>query len=293
MTGESWQSVAQRLESLLARAEGLLAAWQEEPAADPELFNRWLACRWERRGRGGRLVPVRHPHLVALDDLVGVDVARDTLVRNTAQFVAGLPANNVLLWGERGTGKSSCIKGLLRRFGGEGLRLVEVERSDLATLPVLLELLRHEPYRFIICCDDLSFAEGDASYQELKTLLDGGLEERPANTLIYATSNRRHLMPEPAAGNLPGGEIHPEEAVSDRLSLADRFGLHLSFYPFDQETYLAIVFRYAERAGLVVEPEQLRSEALRWATQRGQRSGRAARQFVDDLHGRLNITGDV
>lgn len=286
MPGEAWQSVADRLESLIARAEGLLEAYQPAAVHDPELFSRWIAFRWERQGRGGRVVPVRHPHLVDLDDLVGIDLSRDDLVRNTEQFVAGFPANNVLLWGERGTGKSSCVKGLLRRFSGRGLRLVEVERTDLSTLPVLLELVRDDPRRFIIFCDDLSFAEGDASYQELKTLLDGGLEERPANTLIYATSNRRHLMPEPVSDNRIG-EIHPEEAVSDRLSLADRFGLHLSFYCFDQDTYLAIVARYAGRAGLDLEPEFLRREALRWATQRGQRSGRAARQFVDDLCGRM------
>jgi len=288
MSTEPWESVAGRMESLLGRAERLLEEHLPAAAHDSSLFVEWTAFRWERRGRGGRLVPVRHPHLVDLDDLVGIDFSREDLVRNTEQFVSGLPANNVLLWGERGTGKSSCVKGLLKPFAHRGLRLIEVERTDLSTLPHLLELLRGDSRRFIIFCDDLSFAEGDASYQELKTLLDGGLEERPANTLIYATSNRRHLMPEPMADNLDG-EIHPEEAVSDRLSLADRFGLHLSFYSFDQATYLKIVERYADQAGLALERGTLRREALRWAMQRGQRSGRAARQFVDDLCGRMML----
>jgi predicted AAA+ superfamily ATPase len=288
MNTELWECVAERLESVLGRAERLLEANLPETAHDPALFADWIAFRWERRGRGGRLIPVRHPHLVDLDDLVGIDISRDDLVRNTEQFVTGLPANNVLLWGERGTGKSSCVKGLLKPFAPRGLRLIEVERTDLATLPDLLDLLRRDFRRFIIFCDDLSFAEGDASYQELKTLLDGGLEERPANTLIYATSNRRHLMPEQVADTL-NSEIHPEEAVSDRLSLADRFGLHLSFYSFDQTTYLTIVERYADRAGLDLERSTLHCEALRWATQRGQRSGRAARQFIDDLCGKMGV----
>ena len=288
MTPTRWESVADRLETMLAHVERLVLEYAPASIDDPSLFEEWIAFRWERRGKGGRLVPVRHPHLVDLDDLVGIDFSREDLVRNTEQFVSGLPANNVLLWGERGTGKSSCIKGLLSLFAQRGLRLVEVERTDLSTLPGLLELLRGDSRRFIIFCDDLSFAEGDASYQELKTLLDGGLEERPENTLIYATSNRRHLMPEPMAENLDG-EIHPEEAVSDRLSLADRFGLHLGFYRFDQATYLRIVERYSEKAGLAVARKDLHRDALRWALQRGQRSGRAARQFVDDLCGRMRL----
>jgi len=292
MTPTRWESVADRLETMLAHVERLVLEYAPASIDVPSLFEEWIAFRWERRGKGGRLVPVRHPHLVDLDDLVGIDFSREDLVRNTEQFVSGLPANNVLLWGERGTGKSSCVKGLLKPFAPRGLRLVEVERTDLSTLPELLELFRGDSRRFIIFCDDLSFAEGDASYQELKTLLDGGLEERPENTLIYATSNRRHLMPEPMTENLDG-EIHPEEAVSDRLSLADRFGLHLGFYRFDQETYLRIVERNADRAGLAVARNDLHREALRWALLRGQRSGRAARQFVDDLCGRMRLAETI
>lgn len=287
-TPDRWHEIVDGMTRCLAQAERLLGEVSGTSGPGAELFDTFSAARWDRRGRGGVLVPVRHPHLVDLDDLTGIDMARADLVRNTEQFVTGYPANSVLLWGERGTGKSSCVKGLLKPFAGKGLRIIEVERSDLATLPQLFALLRESSYRFILFCDDLSFAEGDASYQELKTLLDGGLEERPSNMLIYATSNRRHLMPEPMASTR-GEEIHPEEAVSDRLSLADRFGLHLSFYPFDQATYLAIVEQYAAQALINLDRQELHLEAIRWALQRGQRSGRSARQFVDDLSGRMRL----
>jgi uncharacterized protein len=286
---DRWDGVIDRLERCLGKAEAVLDRYVPDDPQDGAGFADCWALRWERRGGAGRLTPVRHPHLVDMDDLVGVDMAKEELVRNTAQFVAGRPANNVLLWGERGTGKSSCVKGLLKIFAGQGLRLIEVERGELLSLPRISNSLREFPYRFIVFCDDLSFAEGDATYQELKTLLDGGIESRPENMLIYATSNRRHLMPEPMADNL-GEEIHPEEAVSDKLSLADRFGLTLSFYPFDQQTYLAIVEHYADRLGLAVDRDELRREALRWALYKGQRSGRAARQFIDDLAGRVAIS---
>ena len=284
----STEKVLDKLEGLLERVERLVDAQDPKPDTDAELFTRCAAFRWERRGRGGALQPVSHPHLVDLDELVGVDYLKEELLRNTDRFVGGYPANNVLLWGERGTGKSSCVKGLLKRFAGDGLRLIELQRSDLLSLPRIVELIRDVPYRFIIYCDDLSFAEGDSSYQELKTLLDGGIEERPDNLLVYATSNRRHLMPERMDDNL-GGEIHPDEAVSDKLALADRFGLTLGFSPFNQETYLAIVEFYAANRKLPLPCDELRKEALRWALYKGQRSGRAARQFVDDLSGRLKI----
>ncbi|GFE58849.1 ATP-binding protein [Geobacter sp. AOG1] len=284
---EQWETVIGKLERFLAKAEVLMDRYGVPEPLDEALFASCQAFRWEGRGESGRLVPVRHPHLVDLDDLVGVDMAKTELVRNTAQFVAGKPANNVLLWGERGTGKSSCVKGLLQLFAAHGLRLIEVERGELLSLPRISSLIRGVPYRFIIFCDDLSFAAGDASYQELKTLLDGGIEARPGNMLIYATSNRRHLMPEPMADNLRE-EIHPEDAVADKLSLADRFGLTLSFYPFSQETYLAVVEHHADLLGLSIDRDDLRREALRWALYKGQRSGRAARQFIDDLAGRLD-----
>ena len=288
MTQENWEGVAARLERVLQRVEGLVDAFIPPANPDSGQFSRFRAFRWQKRGAGGCLVPVERPHLVELDDLVGINPAIEDLVRNTDQFVAGYTANNVLLWGERGTGKSSSVKGLLKRFGDQGLRMIELQRGDLLSLPFIISQIRDLPYRFILFCDDLSFAEGDASYQELKTLLDGGIEERPQNMLIYATSNRRHLMPERMEDNL-NVEIHPEEAVSDKLSLADRFGLNLGFYPFSQDTYLSIVEHYAACRNLPVERDELRKEALRWALYKGQRSGRVARQFIDDLAGRLRI----
>ncbi|MRR33595.1 ATP-binding protein [bacterium] len=275
-----------KVEGILCRIEGLLEAVSPATRFDDSVFENHMAFRWERHREGGTLVPVAHPHLFDLDDLVGVDEAKGEVVRNTAQFVAGFPANNVLLWGERGTGKSSCIKGLLRPFAPKGLRLVEVQKGDLLQITDILRLLRGAPWRFILFCDDLAFDEGEVSYRELKAILEGGIEARPENVLLYATSNRRHLMPEPMTDNL-GREIHPEEAISEKLSLADRFGLTLSFYSFSQDTYLSIVEHYAERLGLAIGRDDLRTEALRWAMFKGQRSGRSARQFMDDLSGRL------
>ncbi|WP_052263406.1 ATP-binding protein [Geobacter pickeringii] len=283
-----WDAVADRLGQILDRVDRVLDRSVPPAAPEPELFDRHIAFRWRRIGTGGAFEPVEHPHLPDLGDLVGIDFAVEDLVRNTEQFVAGFSANNVLLWGERGTGKSTCVKGVLRRFADRGLRLVEVQRDDLLTLPAIIGTLRTVPRRFILFCDDLSFGEGEGAYRELKVLLEGGIEARPENILFYATSNRRHLMPERMEENL-GGEIHPEEAVSEKLSLADRFGLNLSFYPFNQETYLAIVERYAATFSLPVEREQLRREALQWALCKGNRSGRAARQFIDDLAGRLRV----
>ena len=282
----NWDTMLTKVEGILCRIEGMLEAVSPATRFDDSVFENHMAFRWERHREGGTLVPVAHPHLFDLDDLVGVDEAKGEVVRNTAQFVAGFPANNVLLWGERGTGKSSCIKGLLRPFAPKGLRLVEVQKGDLLQITDILRLLRGAPWRFILFCDDLAFDEGEVSYRELKAILEGGIEARPENVLLYATSNRRHLMPEPMTDNL-GREIHPEEAISEKLSLADRFGLTLSFYSFSQDTYLSIVEHYAERLGLAIGRDELRSEALRWALFKGQRSGRSARQFMDDLAGRL------
>jgi uncharacterized protein len=283
-----WDRLCDRLDPMLERLDRLLDRYEPDHRREMVDFRAYVAFRWTRVGRGGKMVPVVHPHMVDLDDLVGIDAAKEELLRNTEQFVAGYTANNVLLWGERGTGKSSSVKALLKPFGPKGLRIVEVQREDLLSLPEIVRSLRGVPLRFVLFCDDLSFSGDDASYQELKTLLEGGIEERPENLLIYATSNRRHLLPEPMAENV-GSEIHPEEAASDRLSLADRFGLTLSFYPFDQETYLRIVAHYAESLALPIGGDDLRKTALRWALYRGQRSGRAARQFVDDLAGRLRL----
>ncbi len=265
--------------------------------ADGDLFERYLAFRWEADSGRGRLVPVEAPDLFDLEDLVGVEVPLARLLRNTEQFVRGLPANHVLLYGERGTGKSSAVKGLLRRFGERGLRLVEVHKADLLHLPRVLAGLRGAPHRFLLFCDDLSFDVGESGYRELKAALEGSLEAPPENVRIIATSNRRHLLPESAADNRAArldeaGELHMGEAVEEKLALSDRFGLMLGFYGFDQATYLAIVRYYTQKAGLALSPEQLEPDALRWALRRASRSGRTAKQFVDDLAGRLALERD-
>jgi predicted AAA+ superfamily ATPase len=256
-------------------------------------FDNYLAFRWERVRESGRLVPVVHPHLFDINDLVGIDDIREDVERNTAQFVSGLSANNVLLWGERGCGKSSLIKGLLKPFSPRGLRIVELKRWDLLTLPQIVTLLRGSRYYFILFCDDLSFEEGEGDFRALKTLLDGDIEERPANVLIYATSNRRHLMPEQVRDTRGDDEIHPEEAVGDKLALSDRFGLSLGFYSFDQDEYLAVIRKYAALRKLPVTDKELCDKALKWSLFTARRSGRSARQFIDDFEGRLRLQETV
>jgi predicted AAA+ superfamily ATPase len=285
-----WSNLLERLERVLALAERALER-VAGPAPDPAIFERHLAFRWDARGGSGRIVPVPAPALFDLDDLVGVDRSVARLVRNTEQFVRGLPANHVLLFGERGTGKSSAVKGLVTRFGSRGLRLVEVHKADLLHLPEVLEALRELPWRFLLFCDDLSFEAGESSYRELKAALEGSIEAPPANVRIVATSNRRHLIPELRSDSRDArldehGELHMGEAVEEKLALSDRFGLLIGFYGFDQATYLRIVERYAAKAGLDLPPERLRAEALRFALERSSRSGRTARQLVDDLAGR-------
>jgi hypothetical protein len=289
-----------RFARLLARVERVLELserWLERKTGarlDAEWVAHTTAFRWDAREGAGRLVPIEAPHLFDLDELVGVERPLAELVRNTEQFVRGLPANHVLLYGERGTGKSSAVKGLLGRFAGQGLRLVEVRKSDLLELPDVIAALRGLPYRFLIFCDDLSFDEGEPGVRELKAALEGSLEATPAHVRIAATSNRRHLMPERVSDNRAArldesGELHLGEALEEKLALADRFGLVLGFYGFDQATYLRIVDGYARKAGVELPPEQLQAEALRFALDRGSRSGRTARHFVDDLAGRLAL----
>ncbi|MEE9607331.1 MAG: ATP-binding protein [Myxococcota bacterium] len=281
---------ARRLSRILELGERVL---EELSGTPPEgrLFERHLAFRWDpSRGRG-RLVAVPDPLLFDLEDLVGVGASVDRLVANVEQFVAGHPSNHVLLHGERGTGKSSAVRGLLGRFGGEGLRLVEVHKADLMHLPRVLEALRGVPYRFVLFCDDLSFDAGEPGLRELKAALEGSVAAPPANVRLVATSNRRHLLPEFAADNRAAqldesGELHMGEAVEEKLALSDRFGLVLGFYGFDQRAYLAIVDRYARKAGISAPRGRLHAEALRWALRRSSRSGRTAKQFVDDFAGR-------
>ena len=277
-----------KFDVLLEKIERLIDRLEPGVAAALD-FDRYLAFRWEQTGETGGLVAVTHPHLFDLNDLVGIDDIRDEVIRNTSQFVERFPANNVLLWGERGCGKSSLVKGLLKPFAPRGLRIVELKRWDILSLPKIVAQLRDAPYRFILFCDDLSFDEGEGDFRALKTLLDGDIEERPANVLIYATSNRRHLMPERVADTTRDDEIHPEEAVGEKLALSDRFGLSLGFYCLDQDEYLAVVRRYATRRKIPLSDKELCDKALKWSLYSARRSGRSARQFIDDLEGRLGL----
>ena len=243
---------------------------------------------------GARLEPVAQVNRVEIELLRGIDRARDILLDNTRRFARGLPANNALLWGARGTGKSSLVKAThaavnreLDGAGGGRLALVEIHREDLPSLPHLLQALRGRRRRCILFCDDLSFAESDTSYKSLKAVLEGGIEGRPENVVFYATSNRRHLMPREMIENERSTAISPAEAVEEKVSLSDRFGLWLGFHACDQDTYLAIVEGYARRYGLDVADETLRAEANEWSVTRGARSGRVAWQFIQDLAGRL------
>ncbi len=238
----------------------------------------------------GRLRPVAVVNCVALALLKGIDAQAEILLANTRRFAQGLPANNALLWGARGTGKSSVVKAVHAAINEEtphALVLIEIHREDIPSLPQLLARLRTARRRCLVFCDDLSFDAGDASYKSLKALLEGGIEGRPATVLFYATSNRRHLMPRDMIENERSSAINPSEAVEEKVSLSDRFGLWLGFHHCDQETYLAIVEGYATWFGLEMEQATLRSDAIAWAVQRGARSGRVAWQFIQDVAGRL------
>lgn len=293
-----------RLERLMGRIETLVSAYTGgrsgptgrtgQSGASDDAFAGAIAFRWGKRGERGCLEPIVHPDLVDLFDLFGLDREIGILERNTRQFVRGMPANNVLIWGERGTGKSSVVKGLLARFAGEGLRMIEVRRQDLTDLPEIVELLWDRPERFVLFCDDLSFMEDESIYLELKALLEGSLSARPDNVLVYATSNRRHLMPEKLADNTfrfspDDDEIHPQETVEEKVSLSDRFGLSIGFYRITQDTYFRIVRHLADQRGIDMDVGLLRRESLLWLQRASGRSGRVARQFVDDLEGRLKL----
>lgn len=280
--------VLRRLDALLARAEGLLPETQGEPDWDATAY-RWRAVQGP--ARRGYLQAVRRPHRLRLADLLNVDRQKQLLDQNTRQFLAGRPANNALLWGSRGTGKSSLVKALLNEYAGQGLRLIEVEKPDLIDLPDIVERVQARPERYLVFTDDLSFEADDPSYKALKAILDGSIAQPPDNLLIYATSNRRHLMPEYMRENLEArhveGELHQGEAVEEKVSLSERFGLWVSFYPFKQDEYLAIVRHWvAVLGGNGGDAERLEREALQFALLRGSRSGRVARQFAADWVGR-------
>ena len=274
-----------RAEAVLGRLEDILPA----PASAPD-WQAAIAFRWRKQQGRGWLQPVRRPHAIRLDDLETIDDQKARIVANTEQFVAGRGANNVLLTGSRGCGKSSLVKAVLNAYAERGLRLIEVDKDDLIDLPEIVDLVDGRPERFIIFCDDLSFEAGETAYKALKSVLDGSVAAPPENVLIYATSNRRHLMPEYFAENLDtkrvDDEIHPGEAVEEKISLSERFGLWISFYPFSQDDYLAVVGHWARLLG-VSEAVIAASErdALNWALGRGSRSGRVAWQFARDLVG--------
>jgi predicted AAA+ superfamily ATPase len=282
------------LESLISRAEALLMRLEAvlpQAQAAPE-WNASIAFRYRKRGGTGRIEAVRHVAPIRLQELVEVEPQKQRLLRNTEQFVAGHGANNVLLTGARGTGKSSLIKACLNEFAPRGLRLIEVDKADLVDLPDIVDLVAERPERFIVYCDDLSFDEGEPGYKALKSILDGSVSQASDNVLIYATSNRRHLLPEYMSENLTykhteDGEVHPGEVVEEKISLSERFGLWVSFYPFTQAEYLAIVAQWlrffeVDEAAIAAA----RQESLVWALERGSRSGRVAYQFAKDYSGR-------
>jgi len=291
------QALIARAESLLARVESLFPP----VAVDPD-WSQTTAARWRKRNGRGFLQSVAHPHAVALDDLVAIDAQKQTVERNTRQFVARLPANNVLLTGSRGTGKSSLVKAMLARYADQGLRLIEVDKSDLTDLPDIAERIEREPYRYVVFCDDLTFDAGEAGYKALKVMLDGSIAGSASNVLIYATSNRRHLLPEYFAENLEtrhvGEEVHPGESVEEKISLSERFGLWISFYPFVQDDYLAAVDRWLAHFGVAApaserDAQARTREALQFALSRGSRSGRVAWQFARHYAGSLGLDSHV
>ena len=285
---------ATALDSLITRAEALLVRLETvlpQALSAPD-WTASVAFRYRKRGASGRIEPVRHVATIRLNALVEVEPQKQRLLRNTEQFVAGHGANNVLLTGARGTGKSSLIKACLNEFAPRGLRLIEVDKADLVDLPDIVELVAQRPERFIVYCDDLSFDEGEPGYKALKSILDGSVSQASDNVLIYATSNRRHLLPEYMSENLTykhteDGEVHPGEVVEEKISLSERFGLWVSFYTFTQAEYLAIVAQWLRGFGV---PEDAiaaaRQESLVWALERGSRSGRVAYQFAKDYSGR-------
>ncbi|MGJ7607799.1 ATP-binding protein [Variovorax sp. LT1R20] len=288
---EQFQKLIERAEQLITRIESILP----QPLSAPADWNASIAWRYRRRNSGhGVLEPVKHVATMALDSLKEIDVQKEKIERNTRQFVEGKPANNVLLTGARGTGKSSLIRACLQAYAPQGLRLIEVDKAELVDLPDIVEVVSQRPEKFIVFSDDLSFDEGEPGYKALKSILDGSIAASTPNVLIYATSNRRHLLPEYMKENLTythteDGEVHPGEVIEEKISLSERFGLWVSFYPFSQNEYLTIVGQWLSSFGVdAAAIAAARPEALVWALERGSRSGRVAYQFARDYAGRSN-----
>ena len=269
-------TILQSLSQVLAQLHQTLPSLKQEPDFSAPAF------KWQNK----QLIPIFHPKKIDLDDLKGIERQKAKVIQNTLQFLNGLPANDVLLTGSRGTGKSSIVRALLSQYQNQGLRLIEIERDDLSELPEIQKIIQNRPEKFIVYCDDLAFNAEDENYRSLKSVLDGSLQSGSSNFIIYATSNRRHLLPEFMHENTPVTrvdvpqytELHPQEAIEEKISLSDRFGLWLSFYPMDQALYLEIVEHYLAKSKMPMT-EEVRAEALRWCQARGQRSGRAAYQF--------------
>jgi uncharacterized protein len=294
------ERMAKRAELFFARAESVLSrieALLPPPDVEPD-WSRVAAARWRKRNGRGSLHAVEHPNAVSLDSLVAIDAQKAAIDQNTRQFVAGLSANNVLLTGSRGTGKSSLVKAMLATYRTKGLRLIEVDKADLVDLPDIVERIEKRPERFIVFCDDLTFDAGEAGYKALKVALDGSIAGAASNVVIYATSNRRHLMPEYMSENLEtkhiGEEVHPGESVEEKISLSERFGLWISFYPFAQDDYLAAVHGWLDHFGVkpAASPKdraERQREAIQYALQRGSRSGRVAWQFAKGYAGARSL----
>jgi len=290
-TAADWTRVIERALRVLEQLEAYLP-----PAPPPVAWDKAIAFRWRKRihgrdGAGGYLEGVRHVHKIALSDLQGIDRQKKIVEQNTRQFIAGAPANNVLMTGSRGTGKSSLVKALLAKYAKQKLRVIEVDKDDLIDLPDIVDLIADRPEKFIIFCDDLSFDAGEGGYKALKVILDGTVAATSSNLLIYATSNRRHLLPEYFSENLEtkhlGEEVHMGESVEEKISLSERFGLWVSFYPFSQDEYFAAVKSWLRHYGFAPDAfEAMREQAVQWSLSRGSRSGRIAWQFARDQAGR-------
>ncbi|HMK55959.1 MAG TPA: ATP-binding protein [Dissulfurispiraceae bacterium] len=292
-------SMGHDMEALLSQLKDLNEAVKRvadivAPETDPAIFSEGLAFKVQSADSRLTVRAIARPDPVKMKELKGIEDIISRLKENTEQFMAELPCNNVLLYGPRGTGKSSAIKALLNEYWKKGLRMIEMERDALRHLFDIGGIIRDRPEKFVIFCDDLAFEEEETSYRQLKAMLEGGLEVKPGNMVIYATSNRRHLMPERAEDNLPvfkGSELHPSDAVEEKLSLSDRFGLRLGFYNFDMDTYQRIVRNYASLRKIEVDPRLLEQQAIQWSLEYGSFSGRTARQFIDDIEGRMGLKG--